>query len=61
MLKADNLTANSLDNMVALTCHKHVGLHGLLQGELYFIFLLLLAKIIRISCEENTVLAQYSQ
>jgi hypothetical protein len=36
--KADNLTANCLDNVRSSTSHNTIGLHSLLQEWLYFTF-----------------------
>jgi hypothetical protein len=46
--KADNLTAMSrlFENVGAQTSHNPMGLHGLLQGQLYLIFILLLSRYI---------------
>jgi hypothetical protein len=42
--KSDNLIAICLDNVGASTSHNPMGLHGLLQGELY-LYLILYMKV----------------
>jgi hypothetical protein len=56
MNRADNLTVicelTVLDNVGSLKCHNPIGLHDLLQGQLYFFSLLLLLRFCQ--CLEYT-------
>jgi hypothetical protein len=40
-VKTDSLTAICLEDVTASMSHNPMGLHGLLQGQLYLLFLLL--------------------